>query len=164
MKKAIANLMDKYRELYVYCLIGCTGATLDFAAVSAWLATWSRAEGIVIVLTMVCFLLFDFIWGNQTPVERSRRCLIGFSSLAAGCLFTLCVNISAGTGWSVFPSNDNIWPRLFGASVANSGMCPPVPEALAEKQRFVEEYLSDFPDDPAGVCEQMKKSRFAQKN
>lgn len=30
MKKIIFGLMSKYRELIVYCMIGCTGATLDF--------------------------------------------------------------------------------------------------------------------------------------
>jgi len=30
MKDIIQNLFAKYRELIVYCMIGCTGATLDF--------------------------------------------------------------------------------------------------------------------------------------
>lgn len=30
MKMLIAKLVIRYRELFVYCLIGCTGAMLDF--------------------------------------------------------------------------------------------------------------------------------------
>lgn len=30
MKKVMVQLFEKYRELIVYCMIGCTGAALDF--------------------------------------------------------------------------------------------------------------------------------------
>lgn len=88
------------------------------AAVSAIFAMWSRGEGILVVCAIPLVSLLSLL--------KSRKKLIIVECLF--CAVCVCcgaiawrINMSQGQEPTVFCSNDNYWPRLFGATVSTNG-------------------------------------------
>ena len=113
-------------------------------AVFAWLATWSRGEGILLLAVagsyMVCTLLEKV--GDRRTMVLSVVALVAVASLMglAGFTFNKC---AFGVN-TAFCSDDSWWPRLHGANLETQGR-------LASKMPIYEQYLVEHPGDPAGV-------------
>lgn len=91
------------------------------AGVLIWLTIWSRGEGVL--LLGVCFVSAILIEGILRV--RWRRC--GMVCAALFAVSALCgllawrINGHINGAKTVFCSNDNLWPRLFGANVESGG-------------------------------------------
>ena len=97
MKKTLDNFCKKYRELIVYCLIGCTGATLDFVVYFTLMRFgWfhyqvanfiSVSMGIVNNFFWNCF--FNFKTRNHMMIRLGSFYCVGMLgwALSAGCLW-----------------------------------------------------------------------------
>ena len=113
-------------------------------AVFAWLATWSRGEGILLLAVaggyIVCTLLEKV--DNRRVVVLSIVAFVVSASLMG--LTGLLFNRSAFGVNTAFCSNDSWWPRLHGSNLETHGR-------LASKMPIYDMYLADHPGDPAGV-------------
>lgn len=118
-------------------------------AVFAWLATWSRGEGILLLAVaggcMACTLLEKV--GDRRAVALSIVALIAVAGLVgiAGFTFNKC---AFGVN-TAFCSDDSWWPRLHGANLETQGR-------QAGKMPIYEQYLAEHPGDPAGVLARKK--------
>lgn len=96
--------------------VSCAGA-----AGIAWLATWSRAEGVLLFPVAASCLVLGVTFRRFSW----KRCL-GFASVlvavfAVGAAVALHVNATMSGARTFFCSNDNVWPRLFGANLEHHG-------------------------------------------
>lgn len=92
-------LLRRYKELFLYCLIGCTGATLDFifyAVLTEWGGWYYQVANFVSVSCGVInnFFLnyfFNFKTRNNLLVRLSSFYCVGMFgwALSAGCLWLL---------------------------------------------------------------------------
>lgn len=109
---AKASASKHFRGRLVY---GCA------AGASAWLATWSRGEGVLLLPVVLGWLVV-----KEACVRNSlKRSLIvagAFSVVfALGATFALKVNSTMSGAKTFFCSNDNVWPRLFGSNFEHRG-------------------------------------------
>lgn len=87
-----------------------------------WLAVWTRGEGLLLVATgLSAAVLVEGIcrarWGRCALVCAA---LIGVSAFCG--LSAVRINERIDGSRTVFCSDDNLWPRLFGANVAQGGV------------------------------------------
>lgn len=120
-----------------------------FAAAFAWLATWSRGEGVILVAVAALCIAGDLSGrvGNRRSVAIA---LVAY--LAVACLLGVggyAFNKIAFGVRTVFCSEDNWWPRLHGANLKSHGR-------LDSKMPIYEQYLADHPGDPEGVMAKKK--------
>lgn len=91
------RLLNRYRELILYCLIGCTGATLDFviyAVLTEWVGLhYQLANFISISFGIVNNFFWNYFFNFKTHDHLLVRlasfyCVGMFGwSLSAGCLW-----------------------------------------------------------------------------
>ena len=111
--------------LFIYALIGTRRACWMCSAgagVSVWFCVWSRGEGILLwpvllgTLALLCFV-------RRIPIRRGFAVLfISLSCIVCGSVLALAVNHHTSGARTVLCSDDNWWPRLFGANVVTDGM------------------------------------------
>ena len=97
MNQIVINLLHKYRELILYCIIGCTGAALDFV-VYMCLVEWVGVHYQLANLVSVSFgIVNNFFWNYFFNFKVRNHILIRLCSfycvgmfgwaLSAGCLW-----------------------------------------------------------------------------
>ena len=126
------------------------------AAVFAWLATWSRGEGALLILVAGFCILVELLNGGRCR----HAVLLSFSVYFAVACLCGCA------GWSfnrrvygnntVFCANDSWWPRLHGANVESHGR-------MASKMPIYKMYIADHPKDRERILEVKKKPNFCPK-
>ena len=95
----MAVVSRRYRELVVYCIIGCTGATLDFV-VYAGLIKWTGLHYQLANFVSVSLgIVNNFFWNSFLNFKMRDHLLIRLGSfycvgmfgwaLSAGCLWLL---------------------------------------------------------------------------
>ena len=103
MKKILLRVFYKYRELIVYCMIGCMGASLDFV-VYAVLTSWAGVHYQFANFLSVSFgIVNNFFWNCFLNFKTKDHMLIRLGSfysvgmlgcvLSAGCLWLLIEKI-----------------------------------------------------------------------
>ena len=94
---AIKLLFAKYRQLIVYCIIGCTGATLDFVVYALLTGRVGMHYQLANFLSVSMGIINNFFWNcyfNFKTKDRILRRLVSFYSvgmfgwtLSAFCLW-----------------------------------------------------------------------------
>ena len=118
-------------------------------AAFGWLATWSRGEGLLLLVAaggcIMCELLEKICDGRVVASSLFAFivtvCIIGLGGLVFN-------RVAFGVD-TVFCSNDNWWPRLHGANLETHGR-------VTGKRLIYEQYLADHPGDPEGVVAKKK--------
>lgn len=93
MIETIEKLLDRYRTFVLYCIIGCTGATLDFllfAALTRWIAMHYLAANFLsvsagIVNNFFLNYFFNFKSGNRLLLRLLSFYAVGLTGLALSC-------------------------------------------------------------------------------
>jgi len=93
----IKLLFAKYRQLIVYCIIGCTGATLDFVVYALLTNVAGMHYQIANFLSVSFGIINNFFWNcyfNFKMKDKILKRLVSFYSvgmfgwaLSAGCLW-----------------------------------------------------------------------------
>ena len=107
MIQLFISLLKKYRELVVYCMIGCTGATLDFV-VYAFLTSYVGLHYQLANFIGVPFgIVNNFVWNYyfnfrvRTHFFLRRASFYGVGmvgcSLSAGCLWLFIEKLAFNT-------------------------------------------------------------------
>ena len=86
-----------------------------------WCVVWSRGEGIIAWAVVPTWLVMNILvkYRKWRSVLWATLPLLLVFALGAFC--ALKVNMAMGQGPTVFCSNDNYWPRLFGANYEHGG-------------------------------------------
>ena len=108
-----------------------------------WLCVWTRGEGLLLfgVATVATIIIVGFC-------ERRWRTVLGFALgmcflWLSGSHFAMRINEKGDGARTILCSNDNLWPRLFGAGVEHGGMFNSEDKILIESL-----YRLDHPDSP----------------
>ena len=93
------QILRRYRELFLYCLIGCTGATLDFIAYAALTERCGWYYQVANFVSVSCGIInnfflnyfFNFKTRDNLFVRLSSFYFVGMFgwALSAGCLWLL---------------------------------------------------------------------------
>lgn len=123
------------------CRRGKTAALFGVAfGLAAWMAAWSRGEGILLWAVVPGLFLLTAI-GGVLPWRKAAAFLLP-ALLVAGMGMGVghAVNAKTSGARTAFCSDDNLWPRLFGANVATRGAWN------AEDKRLIwGRYVKDHP-------------------
>lgn len=97
MVELTRKIVCRYRELIVYCMIGCTGATLDFlifAALTEWTSLHYQGANFI---SVTFGIVNNFFWNHFFNFKTRDHILLRLGSfycvglfgwaLSAGCLF-----------------------------------------------------------------------------
>lgn len=97
MLDIIKLLFAKYRQLVVYCMIGCTGATLDFVVYALLTNVAGMHYQLANFLSVSFGIINNFFWNcyfNFKTKDKILKRLVSFYSvgmfgwaLSAGCLW-----------------------------------------------------------------------------
>lgn len=97
MLKLIQLLFARYRQLIVYCIIGCSGATLDFVVYALLTNVAGMHYQIANFLSVSFGIINNFFWNcyfNFKMKDKILKRLVSFYSvgmfgwaLSAGCLW-----------------------------------------------------------------------------
>ena len=97
MLNLLKFLIFRYRQLIVYCIIGCTGATLDFVVYALLTRRVGMHYQLANFLSVSFGIINNFFWNcyfNFKTKDRILRRLVSFYSvgmfgcaLSAGCLW-----------------------------------------------------------------------------
>lgn len=97
MLAVIKILFAKYRQLIVYCMIGCTGATLDFVVYALLTNVAGMHYQLANFLSVSFGIINNFFWNcyfNFKTKDKILKRLVSFYSvgmfgwaLSAGCLW-----------------------------------------------------------------------------
>ena len=110
-------------------------------SVLMWFALWSRGEGIILWFALP-------LWIALYKVFMQRRVLCVFLALsvvsvifAVGWVVATKINAVTSNAHTIFCSEDNLWPRLHGATLSSDGTC------LNTNLIFIlNQYQADHPD------------------
>ncbi|MBQ8124293.1 MAG: glycosyltransferase family 39 protein [Kiritimatiellae bacterium] len=123
---------------------------LAFAcALVSFAAMWSRGEGVMLLIVLPIVFVVDYFSRHVRTVCGLLGMLVG---IAFVCAIAVSVNFKTGNGVTIFSSNDNLWPRLFGASLEHNGRMN-----KEDCQMIWQRYKVDHPDcdwpltSPTGV-------------
>ncbi len=127
-----------YDSLKLHHTIGW--ATL--AGLSLWLATWSRGEGVILWCLIPMILLISWICKKM----KAKKCVLGLVSLMSifilGTYSAFIINDKTSGTKTIFCSDDNLWPQLFGANLQYNGTWNPY-----DKPLIWERYKKDHPEN-----------------
>ena len=111
------------------------------AGVCVWLTMWARGEGALMWVAIPLVMLL----AKGVGACPWRKVLAGAGILlavfAVGCWGALTFNRCQTGASTIFSSNDNLWPRLFGANAQTGGVW-----TLEDKLLILERYRHDHPD------------------
>lgn len=120
-------------------LAGVTGWGTLFG-VLVWLAVWSRGEGAL--LWFVGGGLF--VWLAMAKYCTWRKTFVFlipvFVLMVGGAMLSLEVNMRTSGAKTIFCSDDNLWPRLFGANRTTGGQY-----SATDKNLIWARYVADHP-------------------
>lgn len=104
MIKMVLSLFEKYRELVIYCLIGCTGATLDFVVYAGLTSGTGCHYQIANFIGVTCGIINNFILNYYFNFRVRNHFFLRLTSfygvgmigcaLSAGCLWLLVEKLS----------------------------------------------------------------------
>ena len=107
MLKFTIMMLRKYRELVVYCMIGCTGAGLDFAIYALLTAVAGLHYQVANFLSVSFGIVNNFFWNYFFNFKAKNRMWLRLGSfyavgmfgwaLSAGCLwlFIECLGLNS---------------------------------------------------------------------
>ncbi|MEG1480052.1 MAG: hypothetical protein RSD41_03490, partial [Kiritimatiellia bacterium] len=102
---------SKVRMFFYSVMAGCC----------MWFTTWSRGEGILLWIIVPAFMIVLCFIGKI----RWRASWVMISTLylmgTLGAFVGYTINVNTNGTQTVFCSNDNLWPRLFGAKFETNG-------------------------------------------
>ena len=91
------RLLNRYRELILYCLIGCTGATLDFV-IYAVLTEWAGLHYQLANFISISFgIVNNFFWNYFFNFKTHDHLLVRLASFY--CVGMFGWSLSAGCLW-----------------------------------------------------------------
>ena len=107
----------------------------------SWLALWSRAEGILLWVAIPVLLTIDCIHVRGHGKQHMCFGLVFTVVFVFGASIAMAVNSRLSEDRTIFCSNDNYWPRLFGSSIESGG-------GINSKDIWLiwHNYLADHPD------------------
>ena len=101
------TLLKKYRELAVYCMIGCTGATLDFLVYAALTSYVGLHYQIANFIGVTFGIVNNFIWNFYFNFKVCNHFFLRLASfygvgmigcaLSAGCLWLFIEKLELNT-------------------------------------------------------------------
>lgn len=109
-------------------------------AVAAWLATWSRGEGILLFMVAPGLFALSALGERMSWRHAAAFGLALLLMFALGAKCALALNETLSGAQTVFCSDDNLWPRLFGANVKSQGQWN-----AEDKVMIWERYAKDHP-------------------
>ena len=122
-----------------------------------WLTIWTRGEAFLLLILLPACLFADIFL--SAPRFRLRRILVfAFLGLALTgfAALSFCINIRFHGTQTIFCSNDNWWPRLYGSNVASQGRVsgpktgPKRMKLVNDKTLMFARYRQDHANDPNG--------------
>ena len=97
---------------------------LTLIPVSTWLVIWTRGEGVILLATIPLLFVVNVIFARTISHKRAVWHLVFVAvSLSVFACAGRYVNLRFHGTHTMFCSNDNWWPRLFGSNVASKGRC-----------------------------------------
>ena len=87
MVRFLATLFRKYRELVVYCMIGCTGAGLDFVIYALLTSVAGLHYQLANFLSVSFGIVNNFFWNYFFNFKAKNRMLLRLGSFYAVGMF-----------------------------------------------------------------------------
>lgn len=101
------TLLKKYRELVIYCMIGCTGATLDFLVYAALTSLVGLHYQLANFIGVTFGIVNNFIWNYYFNFKVHNHFFLRLASfygvgmvgcaLSAGCLWLFIEQLALNT-------------------------------------------------------------------